>query len=141
MTTTTVTSKREARSTEVMKVFSSEFPGVHFPRRVYANTHPARIPSSTPPLSLFPFLSLRSLPPPRPAVYYLTLFLSRCRLSVSIFLSISIYIYVQVKSCLPATPLCIYTRSVRTYVRVVVHTTRVQRKGHSLKDDRSVCSV
>lgn len=41
-----VASKRAARSTEVMKVFSSKFPSVHFPRRVYANAHPAIIPFS-----------------------------------------------------------------------------------------------
>lgn len=86
---TTITSQCAARSVEVIKVFSSEFPGVHFPRHIYANAYPARI---------FPFRHLIS-----PSLLFSLS--ARLFLFFIVFFSRSIsYIrlYVRVKSCTPA---------------------------------------
>lgn len=110
-----------------MKVFSSEFPGVYFPRRVYANTHPARILFSLSYLSIFPFLSVCSS-------IFIFIFIS---LFLSLYLSMTEHASQKLFSCrtppltLPvnvlAVYICVYTRIICAHQKQGFNDSRSQR--------------
>lgn len=132
--------KRAMFLVEIMKVFSSKFPGVHFPRYVYANVHPARIPFSSSYLyisfSLFHFsfsfprfyihvrVQVKSCTP-APAISTACFWFYTCALQSMYLLSYIVYI-----------PTC---KCICTHAHAFLYTPRLQGPKHTMYENFMAC--